>query len=57
MKARNVDPHTPVRDDPPAGGDRYARESFTWRRMQPWQIWTAAIGAGVFVIVGLILLY
>lgn len=25
--------------------DRYARESFTFRRMRPWQIWTAAIAA------------
>lgn len=38
--------HQPtVRDVPPSGGDSYARESFTWRRMRPWQIWTLAIVA------------
>lgn len=41
-----------VRDVPPSGGDSYARESFTWRRMRPWQIWTLAIVAVVFVVAG-----
>jgi hypothetical protein len=27
---------------PEARDDRFARESFTFRRMQPWQIWTMA---------------
>lgn len=35
-----------VRDDPDA------RKSFTWRRMRPWQIWTLAIVAIVFVVIG-----
>ncbi|HEX6267246.1 MAG TPA: hypothetical protein VFZ81_10155 [Burkholderiales bacterium] len=36
---------TPKHDDPPAAGDRFARESFTLRRMRPWQVWTAAVVA------------
>ena len=45
--------HRNPRDNPPTEGDRFARESNTWRRMQPWQIWTAAVAAVVLVIVGL----
>ena len=30
--------------------DKFARESFTWRRMRPWQIWTmAAVVAGLLL--------
>ena len=45
-----MDPkHT--RDDPPAAGDRFARESFTFRRMTRRQIWAlGAIALGVLVI-------
>ena len=32
-----------VRDVQPSGNDSYARESLTWRRMRPWQIWTLSI--------------
>jgi len=32
-----------IRDIQPSGDDSYARESFTWRRMRPWQIWTLSI--------------
>lgn len=57
MKARNVDSRSDVRDEPPTEGDPYARESFTWRRMQPWRIWTLAIAAVVLAILGLIYVY
>ena len=33
--------------------DRYARESFTWRRMKPWQIGALAIAAIVIIVVGI----
>lgn len=56
MATRNVHREQHVRDDPPTEGDRFARESFTWRTMKPWQIWCAAIGAVAFVVVGLIIL-
>jgi hypothetical protein len=36
--------HTPPPDD------RYARESFTFRRMKPWQIWTMSTVVAVLVI-------
>lgn len=45
-----------VRDDPPAGGDKFARESNTWRRMKPYQIWASVIAAVAFVVGGLFLL-
>lgn len=45
-----------ARDDPPAGGDQFARESNTWRRMKPYQIWTSVIAAVAFVVAGLFLL-
>ena len=32
-----------VRNVQPSGDDSYARESFTLRRMRPWQIWTLSI--------------
>ena len=54
MKSRDTDPHTHVRDDPPIERDPYARESFTWRRMQPWQIWTLAIAGVVLAILGVV---
>lgn len=57
MKTRDVDTHSHARDEPPTEGDPYARESFTWRRMQPWQIWTLAIAAVVLAILGLIWVY
>lgn len=46
-----------VRDVPPSGDDSYARESFTWRRMRPWQIWTllivvVAVAGGLYVLYG-----
>ena len=52
------EPHrtTHARDIPPTEGDRFARESNTWRRMQPWQIWTAAGAAVALVVIGLIIL-
>lgn len=34
---------TSVPDVQPRGDDSYARESFTLRRMRPWQIWTLTI--------------
>lgn len=54
MKTRNVDVHSRTRDEPPTEGDRYARESFTWRRMQPWRIWALLISAVVLAILGVI---
>lgn len=42
---------TPQRDN-----DSYAQESFTWRRMKPWQIWTLAIAAVVLVVLGVMYL-
>jgi len=33
--------------------DRYARESFTLRRMRPWHIWALAAAAVVLVVLGL----
>lgn len=42
---------TPQRNE-----DRYAQESFTWRRMKPWQIWTLAIAAVALVVAGVIYL-
>ena len=54
MRTRHSE-YSPSRDEQraPAGGDKFARESNTWRRMRPWQIWTAAIAAAVFVVVGI----
>lgn len=40
--------------DRPPPDDRYARESFTWRRMQPWQYWTMTI---VFIILVLLAIF
>lgn len=57
MKTPDVDPHSQVRDEPPTGRDPYARESFTWRRMQPWQIWALAIAAIILAILGLMWVY
>lgn len=37
----------------PPPGDRYARESFTFRRMKPWQIWSMGTVA-VLVLIGLV---
>lgn len=52
MNTNQVGHQSSVRDVPPRGGDSYARESFTWRRMRPWQIWTLAIVAVVVVAAG-----
>ena len=35
--------------------DRYTQQSFTWRRMKPWQIWALAISAVVIVVAALLL--
>ena len=56
MATRDVHQNPHVRDEPPTEGDRFARESFTWRSMKRWQIWTAAIAAAAFVIIGLVVL-
>lgn len=37
--------------------DKYARESFTWRRMKRWQVWAIAAAAVVFVLIALLLRY
>jgi hypothetical protein len=37
-------------DHPPARGDKYARESFTLRRMAPWQLWSISIACAIVVI-------
>lgn len=49
----------PVRDQtvapaPPQADDRFARQSFTFRRMKGWQV--AAMGTVVVVLFGLVLL-
>jgi ElaB/YqjD/DUF883 family membrane-anchored ribosome-binding protein len=41
-------------DEPRARDDSFARESFTFRRMQPWQIVALAIFAVVFVVLGVL---
>ena len=55
MKATN-DPYTRAeqRDQPPTEKDSYARSSFTWRRMQPWRIWTLLIAAVVLAVLGIV---
>jgi hypothetical protein len=35
--------------------DKYARESFTFRRMKPWQIWSMSAIVLVLVVVALLL--
>ncbi|HZM35882.1 MAG TPA: hypothetical protein VFC18_15480 [Burkholderiales bacterium] len=57
IHTRDVPNRPGVRDNPPAGGDQFARESNTWRRMKPYQAWIAAAAAAAFVIAGLIVLY
>lgn len=57
MKTRNVDMHSQVRDEPPTENDSYARQSFTWRRMQPWQSWALLFAAVILAILGLVWLY
>lgn len=54
MKTRHMDHETHVRDEPPTGQDPIARESFTWRRMRPWHIWTLAAVAAVATALGII---
>ena len=56
MATRDIHTRHDVRDNPPTEGDRFARESNTWRRMKPYQIWVAAGAAAAFVIIGLIVL-
>ena len=38
----------------PPRDDRYARESFTWRRMKGWQVWTMS---GIVVVLILLALF
>ena len=52
MATQHARHHSTVRDVPASGDDPYARESFTWRRMRPWQIWTLAVVAVAFVVAG-----
>lgn len=52
MSTKHSQHEHPVRDVPPTGGDSYARESFTWRRMRPWHIWTLVIVAVAVVVAG-----
>jgi len=52
MNTNQTGRQSSVRDIPPSGGDSYARESVTWRRMRPWQIWTLAIVSAVAVAAG-----
>jgi hypothetical protein len=33
--------------------DKFARESFTFRRMTPWQLWSISIAAAVVIVVAL----
>lgn len=43
----------PQRDAQQSAKDQYTRESVVgWRRMKQWQIWTIAIAAVAFVVVG-----
>lgn len=44
------------RDEPPSAGDRYARESFTFRRMKPRQIWQILIALAVLILVAVLLM-
>lgn len=37
----------------PPPDDRYARDSFTWRRMKPWQIWTMTAIVVVLILLAL----
>lgn len=54
MKTQHMDQETRMRDQPPTERDPLARESFTWRRMRPWHIWTLAIAAAVLTALGVI---
>lgn len=45
-----------VHGDPPIARDSYARESFTWRRMEAWQAWTLGVSAVVLTTIGLVYL-
>jgi len=47
------DENRPGPDTNPPPPDTYARESFTMRRMQPWQIWTM-VAVLVVVLLGVI---
>jgi hypothetical protein len=38
----------------PNNADRFTRESFTFRRMKPWQVWALLLVA-IFVLIGLFL--
>ena len=37
----------------PPRDDRYARESFTWRRMKGWQVWTMSAIVIVLILLAL----
>lgn len=39
--------------DNPTHDDSYARESFTFRRMKTWQIWTLSAIVAVLVVVAI----
>ena len=56
MRTRENPQDLRVRDNPPAGGDRFARESNTWRRMKPYPIWASVIAAAAFIVGGFLLL-
>jgi hypothetical protein len=40
------------RNEPLSEGDRYARKSFTWRRMEPRRIWQILLALAVFILLG-----
>lgn len=54
MKTQDMERDARMRDQPPTERDPLARESFTWRRMRPWHIWTLAIAAVVLTALGVI---
>ena len=45
-----------MKNDRPPPDDRWAGESFTFRRMRPWQIWTMT-GVVAVLVIGSISLY
>lgn len=57
MATRDIHTRHEVRDNPPTEGDRFARESNTWRTMKPYQIWAAVIAAAALIAVGFVTLY
>ena len=41
-------------EHPVARGDKFARESFTFRRMAPWQLWSISIACAAVVVAAVI---